>query len=138
MRAGLTLHNGVLEVFDKAENSFIAAYRKYGNDNKFVIQMEYMSRPPMEGKVLIITDCMIATGSSLMLAYNKLIDEGEPIHTHIVASICSEAALRYLSKQLPHKRVTLWIGAVDEELTNKAYIIPGLGDAGDLAYGEKI
>ena len=138
MRAGLTLHNGVLEVFDKAENSFIAAYRKYGNDNKFIIQMEYMSRPPMEGKVLILTDCMIATGSSLMLAYNKLIDEGEPVHTHIVASICSEAALKYLSKQLPHKRVTLWIGAVDEELTNKAYIIPGLGDAGDLAYGEKI
>ena len=138
LRAGLTLHNGVLEVFDKAENSFIAAYRKYGNDNKFIIQMEYMSRPPMEGKVLILTDCMIATGSSLMLAYNKLIDEGEPVHTHIVASICSEAALKYLSKQLPHKRVTLWIGAVDEELTNKAYIIPGLGDAGDLAYGEKI
>ena len=138
MRAGLTLHNGVLEVFDKAENSFIAAYRKYGNDNKFIIQMEYMSRPPMEGKVLILTDCMIATGSSLMLAYNTLIDEGEPIHTHIIASICSEAALRYLSKQLPHKRVTLWVGAVDEELTNKAYIIPGLGDAGDLAYGEKI
>ncbi|MBO4692104.1 MAG: uracil phosphoribosyltransferase [Bacteroidales bacterium] len=138
LRAGLTIHNGVLQVFDKAENSFIAAYRKYGNDNKFLIQMEYMSRPPMEGKVLILTDCMIATGSSLLLAYNKLIDDGEPKHTHIVASIVSEAALSYLSKQLPHKRVTLWVGAVDEELTNKAYIIPGLGDAGDLAYGEKL
>ncbi len=138
MRAGLTLHNGVLKIFDKAENSFVAAYRKYGNNNKFLIQMEYISKPPIEGKVLILTDCMIATGSSLMLAYNKLIDEGEPLHTHIISSICSEAALAYLSKQLPHKRVTLWVGAIDEELTNKAYIIPGLGDAGDLAYGEKI
>ena len=137
MRAGLTLHNGILEVFDKAESSFIAAYRKYGNDNRFLIQMEYISKPQIEGKVLILADCMIATGSSLMIAYNKLIDDGEPIHTHIVAPIVSEAALAFLSKQLPHKQVTIWVGAVDEELTNKAYIIPGLGDAGDLAYGSK-
>lgn len=138
LRAGLTLHTGILNIFDKAESAFVAAYRKYGNDNKFLIQMEYIGRPPVEGKVLIIADCMVATGSSLLLAYNKLIDNGEPVHTHIVAPIVSEAALGYLSKQLPHKRVTIWVGAVDEELTNKAYIIPGLGDAGDLAFGAKL
>ena len=138
LRAGLTLHTGILEVFDKAESGFIAAYRKYGSDNKFLIQMEYTSHPPLSGKVLIIGDCMVATGSSLLLAYNKLIEDGEPKHTHIIAPIVSQAALNYLSKQLPHKSVTLWAGAVDEELTNKAYIIPGLGDAGDLAYGSKI
>lgn len=138
LRAGLTLHTGILNIFDKAESAFVAAYRKYGNDNKFLIQMEYIGRPPVEGKVLIIADCMVATGSSLLLAYNKLIDDGEPAHTHIVAPIVSEAALGYLSKQLPHKRVTIWVGAVDEELTNKAYIIPGLGDAGDLAFGAKL
>ncbi|MGM9775023.1 MAG: uracil phosphoribosyltransferase [Candidatus Egerieousia sp.] len=138
LRAGLTLHNGLLNVFDKAESAFIAAYRKYGNNNKFLIQAEYIGRPPIEGKVLVLADCMVATGSSLLIAYNKLIDEGEPSHTHIVAPIVSKAALNYLSKQLPHKRVTIWVGSIDEELTNKAYIIPGLGDAGDLAYGTKI
>lgn len=137
LRAGLTLHEGVLEVFDKAESAFVAAYRKYGNNNKFLIQMEYVGRPIIKDKVLILVDCMVATGSSLLLAYNKLIDNGEPSHTHIIAPIVSEAALAYLSKQLPHKRVTLWVGATDEELTNKAYIIPGLGDAGDLAFGQK-
>lgn len=138
LRAGLTLHDGVLEIFDHAECGFVAAYRKYGGDNKFLIQMEYASHPSLEDKVLILGDCMVATGSSLLLAYNKLIEDGEPRHTHIIAPIVSKAALAYLSKQLPHKDVTMWIGAVDEELTNKAYIIPGLGDAGDLAYGSKL
>lgn len=137
LRAGLTLHNGVLSIFDKAESAFVAAYRKYGNNNKFLIQMEYVGRPTIKDKVLILADCMVATGSSIILAYNKLIDNGEPSHTHIIAPIVSQAALSYLSKQLPHKRVTIWVGAVDEELTNKAYIIPGLGDAGDLAFGSK-
>ena len=138
LRAGLALHDGILEIFDHAESGFVAAYRKYGSDNKFLIQMEYTSHPPMEDKVLIIGDCMVATGSSLLLAYNKLIESGTPKHTHIIAPIVSHAALAYLSKQLPHKDVTIWIGAVDEELTNKAYIVPGLGDAGDLAYGSKL
>ncbi len=137
MRAGLTLHNGILNVFDKAESAFIAAYRKYGNNNKFIIQVEYISKPSIENKVLILADCMVATGSSLLLAYNKLTEDEEPSHTHLIVPIISEAALNYLSKQLPHKRVTIWIGAVDQELTNKAYIVPGLGDAGDLAYGVK-
>lgn len=138
LRAGLPLHNGILNYFDSAQNSFIAAYRKYGKDNKCTIQIEYMSSPVIEGKTLILTDAMLATGSSLVLAYNKLCELGEPAHTHLVCPIASEFSLGNLSKHLPHKKVTLWVAAVDEELTNKSYVVPGLGDAGDLAYGKKL
>lgn len=138
LRAGLPLHNGILNFFDSAQNAFVAAYRKYGKDNKFTIQIEYVSSPKVEGKVLVLADTMLATGSSLVLAYNKLCELGEPVHTHIVCPIASEFSLGYLSKHLPHKKVTLWVAAVDEELTNKSYIVPGLGDAGDLAYGNKL
>lgn len=138
MRAGLPLHNGMLRVFDKAENAFIAAFRKYGKDNKFSIHADYTSCPQIEGKTLVLADCMMATGSSIILTYSNLCENGEPEYTHIVTLIASKAAVAALSKQLPHKKVTLWVGAIDEELTNKAYIIPGLGDAGDLAYGEKM
>lgn len=138
MRAGLPMHQGLLNYFDTAENAFIAAYRKYSKDNKFKIQLEYATPVNTEGKILIIADPMLATGASMVLAYQKLVENGEPFHTHIVCSIASAAGVDYLSKNLPHKRVTLWVGAVDEELTNKSYIIPGLGDAGDLAYGKKI
>lgn len=138
LRAGLPLHNGILNVFDKAQSAFIAAYRKYGKDNKFTIQVEYASAPGIAGKVLILADTMLATGSSVVLAYRKLCESGEPEHTHLVCPIASEYSLGYLSKHLPHKRVTLWVGAVDEELTGKSYIVPGLGDAGDLAFGEKL
>lgn len=138
LRAGVPLHNGMLNYFDKAQNAFIAAYRKYGKDNKFTIQIEYVSSPSVEGKTLIIADTMLATGSSLVLAYEKLCEKGEPAHTHIVCPIASEFSLGYLSKHLPHKKVTLWVAAVDEELTNKSYIVPGIGDAGDLAYGDKL
>ena len=138
LRAGIPLHNGMLNFFDKAQNAFIAAYRKYGKDNKFTIQIEYMSSPRIDGKTLVLTDTMLATGSSVVLAYNKLCELGEPAHTHIVCPIASKYSLGYLSKQLPHKKVTLWVAAIDEELTNKSYIVPGLGDAGDLAYGNKL
>lgn len=138
LRAGLPLHNGILNYFDNAQNAFIAAYRKYGKDNKFKIQFEYASTPPIEGKTLILADTMLATGASLVLAYQKLCENGEPSHTHIVCPIASEQSLGYLSRQLPHKRVTLWVAAIDQELTNKSYIVPGLGDAGDLAFGEKL
>ena len=138
LRAGLPLHNGILNYFDSAQNSFIAAYRKYGKDNKFTIQIEYMSSPKIEGKTLVLADTMLATGSSIVLAYNKLCELGEPAHTHLVCPIASEFSLGYLSKHLPHKKVTLWVAAVDEELTNKSYIVPGLGDAGDLAFGSKL
>lgn len=138
LRAGLPLHNGILNFFDSAQNAFIAAYRKYGKDNKFDIHLEYVSSPRVEGKTLILADTMLATGSSVVLAYNKLCELGEPAHTHIVCPVASEYSLGYLSKHLPHKMVTLWVAAVDEELTNKSYIVPGIGDAGDLAYGTKL
>ncbi len=138
LRAGLPLHNGILNFFDNAQNCFIAAYRKYGKDNKFTIQLEYASTPPTDNKVLILADTMLATGSSIVLAYQRLLESGEPAHLHIVSPIASRAGVEYLSKNLPHKTVTLWVGAIDEELTNKSYIVPGLGDAGDLAYGSKI
>lgn len=138
LRAGVPLHNGMLNFFDKAQNAFVAAYRKYGKDNKFTIQIEYISSPSIEGKILVIADSMLATGSSLVLAYEKLCEKGEPAHTHIVCPIASEFSLGYLSKHLPHKKVTLWVAAVDEELTNKSFIVPGIGDAGDLAYGNKL
>ena len=138
LRAGLPLHTGILNYFDRAQNAFVAAYRKYGKDNKFTIQFEYASTPSLEGKVLIIADTMLATGSSLVLAYQKLCESGEPAHTHLVCPIASEQSLGYLSKHLPHKKVTLWVAAVDQELTNKSYIVPGLGDAGDLAFGSKL
>ena len=138
LRAGLPVHNGLLNVFDKAQNAFIAAYRKYGKDNKFSIHIEYISSPTVEGKILVLADSMLATGSSMVLAYNKMCELGEPAHTHIVCPIASEQSLGYLSKQLPHKKVTLWVAAVDEELTNKSFIVPGIGDTGDLAYGNKL
>ena len=138
LRAGLPLHTGLLNYFDKAQNAFVAAYRKYGKDNKFTIQVEYASAPTIEDKTLIIADTMLATGSSLVLAYQKLCESGEPAHTHIVCPIASEASLAYLSKHLPHKKVTLWVAAIDQELTNKSYIVPGIGDAGDLAFGTKL
>jgi Uracil phosphoribosyltransferase len=138
LRAGLPLHNGILNFFDHAQNAFIAAYRKYGKDNKFTIQLEYASSPSIEDKIVILADPMLATGSSIILAYKKLCEKGEPKHMHIVCPIASQTSLGYLSKNLPHKRVTLWVGAIDEELTNKSYIVPGLGDAGDLAFGDKL
>ncbi len=138
LRAGLPLHNGLLNYFDKAQNAFIAAYRKYGKDNKFDIDLEYSTSPSIEGKVLILADTMLATGASVLLAYQKLLDKGTPATTHLVCPIASCYGVEYLSKNMPHKNITLWVGAIDEELTNKSYIVPGLGDAGDLAFGDKL
>jgi len=137
LRAGIPLHTGILNYFDHAQNAFIAAYRKYGKDNKFTIQMEYMAAPDIEDKVLILADPMLATGASALLAYQHLLQRGTPKHCHIVSAIASKEGVAFISSQLPKKGVTLWLGAVDEELTVKSFIIPGLGDAGDLAYGEK-
>ena len=138
LRAGLPLHQGLLNYFDNAENAFIAAYRKYGKDNKFTIQFEYVSCPSIDKKVLILVDPMLATGASMELAYRALLEKGTPLHTHIVAPIVSRDGIDYLQRNMPMKTVTLWVGAIDEELTVKSYIVPGLGDAGDLAYGEKM
>ncbi len=138
LRAGIPLHNGMLNIFDNAQNAFIAAYRKYGKDNKFTINVEYCTSPSIEGKVLILSDTMLATGASAVLAYRRMLEQGTPVSTHFVCPIASCYGVEYLSKNLPHKNVTLWTGAIDEELTNKSYIVPGLGDAGDLAYGDKL
>lgn len=138
LRAGLPLHHGFLNYFDKAQNAFIAAYRKYGKGNDFKIQIEYSSSPSIDSKILILADTMLATGSSVVLAFNKLTEVEKPIFTHIVSPIASRDGIEYLSKHIPHKNTTLWVGAIDEELTTKSYIVPGLGDAGDLAFGSKL
>ena len=138
LRAGLPLHDGMLSYFDNAESAFLAAYRKYDAADKFHINTEYCTTPDLEGKTLIIADAMLATGSSIILVYDRLIsDGGQPDHTHIVCPIVSAVAVDTLKKALP-ANTTLWTGAVDEELTSHSFVVPGLGDAGDLAYGEKI
>jgi len=138
LRAGLPLHQGLLNYFDNAENAFISAYRKYGKDNKFSIQFEYIACPSIENKVLVICDPMLATGASIVLAYNALLERGIPVHTHIIAPIASRDGVDYIIEHTDSDEITLWVGAIDEELTNKSYIVPGIGDAGDLAYGNKI
>lgn len=137
LRAGLPLHQGVLNYFDRAENAFISAYRRHHKNGTFDIQLEYLASPDLNDKVLILCDPMLATGSSIVLTYKALLLRGKPRHTHIVTLIASAEGLAYARKNLP-ENVTIWCGAVDEELTAKSYIVPGLGDAGDLAYGTKI
>jgi uracil phosphoribosyltransferase len=137
LRAGLPLHQGMLNFFDRAENAFISAYRKYSKDGSFKIQFEHLSCPSIAGKTLVVIDPMLATGASMLLAYKALIEKGLPKHTHIVSVIASREGVDYMKRNLSQKNVTLWLGAVDDELTVKAYIVPGLGDAGDLAYGSK-
>ena len=137
LRAGLPLHQGILNFFDGAQNAFVAAYRKYDKGEDFHINIEYCSTPDLTGKTLILADTMLATGASLEVAYNRLCEEGEPKHTHLVCPISSAYAVEYIKKHLPGDRVTLWVAAIDEELTSHSYIVPGLGDAGDLAYGKK-
>ena len=137
LRAGLPLHNGFLNYFDKAENAFISAYRKYEKDGSFKIQFEHLSCPPITGKTLILTDPMLASGASMVLSYNAILKKGKPEHTHIATIIASKAGIEYLKKHLPNQEITIWAGAIDPELTDKSYIVPGLGDAGDLAFGIK-
>ncbi|MBS1637491.1 MAG: uracil phosphoribosyltransferase [Bacteroidetes bacterium] len=138
LRAGLPLHLGVLNYFDKAGNCFISAYRRHHKDNTFDIHIEYISSPDLNDKTLILCDPMLATGSSMVLAYKALLSRGTPKHTHIVTAIASRQGIDHVRTQMPSQNYTLWCGAVDEELTSQAYIVPGLGDAGDLAFGEKI
>ena len=137
LRAGLPLHQGILNYFDDAQNAFVAAYRKYDKGEGFHINIEYTSTPNLDGKTLIIADTMLATGASLEIAYKKLREAGEPKYTHIVCPVASAYAVEYLQKNIINDNVTLWVAAIDEELTSRSYIVPGLGDAGDLAYGIK-
>jgi uracil phosphoribosyltransferase len=137
LRAGLPYHQGFLNCLDGAENAFVSAYRKYKDRLNFDIHIEYIASPPLTGKVLIVTDPMLATGSSMELAYKALQTKGEPAHIHLASIIASRQAVEYICRVMPDDRTTLWLAAVDNDLDDHSYIVPGLGDAGDLAYGEK-
>lgn len=137
LRAGLPVHQGILNYFDRAENSFVSAYRKHHKDNSFEIKIEYLSSPSIDGKDLILCDPMLATGQSMFLAYKALLQRGKPRHIHVVGLIASQEGVNYVKSHFPDN-TTIWLGAVDDELTAKSYIVPGIGDAGDLAYGKKI
>lgn len=137
LRAGLPLHQGLLNYFDRADCAFISAFRKHHRDGSFEIQVDYMSSPVLDNRVLILADPMLATGKSMYLAYQELLSNGTPLHTHFVSAIASIQGVEYLQSRLSPTNCTIWLGAVDEELTAQSYIVPGLGDAGDLAYGLK-
>jgi len=136
LRAGLPLHQGLLNFFDKADNAFISAYRKHNKDGSFEISLDYISCPELEDRVLIISDPMLATGSSLVKTIQYLKAEGRPKEIHIVAAIACTVGIEYVKREDP--AVTIWCGDIDDELTAKGYIVPGLGDAGDLAFGVKV
>lgn len=136
LRAGLPLHQGLLNYFDKADNAFISAYRKHNHDGSFEISLDYISCPELENRVVIISDPMLATGSSLVKTIQYLRDEGHPSEIHVVVAIACTVGIEYVKRSEPH--VKIWCGAIDEELTAKGYIVPGLGDAGDLAFGTKV
>ena len=138
LRAGLPLHHGILNYFDRAQNAFVSAYRRHHKSGKFDIQVEYTSSPSLENKILILSDPMLATGSSMYLTYKQLLENGKPAHTHIVTTIASAQGVEYINKHISSEEYTLWTVAVDDELTAQSYIVPGLGDAGDLAYGSKL
>ncbi len=136
LRAGLPYHQGMLRMFDKAGNAFVSAYRKHHKDGTFDIKVEYISCPSLEGKTLVLADPMIATGSSVVKSIEGMLAYGKPAQIHIAGIIASQEGLEYVRRMLPE--AVIWVGALDEELTAKAFIVPGLGDAGDLAFGAKI
>jgi uracil phosphoribosyltransferase len=135
LRAGLPMQHGMLSVFDRAECAFITAYRKTKKNGDFIIQMEHISAPDLEGKVVILADPMLATGLSVVLCAKELINRYQIKKLHIVAAIASAEGVKHVKANLP--KADLWLGAIDEEMTSKSYIVPGLGDAGDLAFGSK-
>ena len=137
LRAGIPYHQGFLNYFDQAENAFVSAYRKYKDKLNFEIFIEYIASPRIDGKILILTDPMLATGGSMELSYRALLTKGEPEHIHIASVIASQKAIEYITTHFPEEKTTVWVGAIDPDLNENSYIVPGLGDAGDLAYGEK-
>ena len=137
LRAGLPLHNGLLNYFDDAENAFISAYRKHINETEFEIKVEYFASPSLEGKTLILADPMLATGQSLVSVFEGLKNHGTPKEIYLACVIGSTQAIELIEKHFP-STTKLWIATVDDKLTDKGYIVPGLGDAGDLAFGEKL
>ncbi|MDP4286147.1 MAG: uracil phosphoribosyltransferase [Bacteroidota bacterium] len=136
LRAGQAMHNGLLRFFDKADNAFIGAYRKHDRDGTFEISIDYVSCPEMENRVVIVSDPMLATGSSLVKTMKLIRQEGNPAEIHIVCALACSVGIEYLLRAEP--KATIWCGDIDNELNAKGYIIPGLGDAGDLAYGVKV
>ena len=138
LRAGLPLHQGLLNYFDQADSAFISAYRKDNSDGGFEVEVEYISSPIIDNRTIILCDPMLASGTSMVLAIEALLLIGKPKHIHIVGVIASREGVDYLERNIPILACTLWLGAVDKEMNSHSYIIPGLGDAGDLAFGKKI
>ena len=137
LRAGLPYHQGFLNYFDDAENAFVSAYRKYKDTLKFDIHIEYIASPRIDGKTLIITDPMLATGGSMELSYQAMLTKGHPSEIHVASIIASQRAVDHIASILPEDKTTIWCAAIDPEINEHSYIVPGLGDAGDLAFGEK-
>ncbi|NDV82052.1 uracil phosphoribosyltransferase [Bacteroides sp. 51] len=137
LRAGVPFHQGFLSYFDYAENAFVSAYRKYKDTLKFDIHIEYIASPRIDDKTLIITDPMLATGSSMELTYQAMLTKGHPAEIHVASVIASRQAVDYIASKFPEDKTTIWCAAIDPEIDSHSYIVPGLGDAGDLAYGEK-
>lgn len=136
-RAGVPFHKGLLNYFDHAGNAFVSAYRKYKDNEHFDVHIEYIASPRLDGKTLIIADPMLATGASMELSYKALLTKGEPSHIHIASIIASQVAIDYVKSVFPADKTTIWVAAIDPIINSHSYIIPGLGDAGDLAYGPK-
>lgn len=136
LRAGLGMHNGLLNYFDRAESAFISAYRKHTTAEEFDVHVEYLASPKIDGKVLIISDPMLATGTSMYLVYKAMLKQGKPSRVIVVSAIASSDAVEFLKAKMP-ENTEYYLGAIDQELTAQSYIVPGLGDAGDLAFGEK-
>lgn len=137
LRAGLPFHQGFLNVFDGAENAFVSAYRKYIDEEHFDVNIEYIASPDITGKTLVLVDPMLATGSSMELSYRAMLTKGEPAEIHVASVIATRQAVDYITHTLPADKTTIWCAAIDPELNEHCYIVPGLGDAGDLAFGEK-
>lgn len=138
LRAGLPFHQGFVNFYDHAQSAFIAGYRKYDKSGNFEIEMGYTTSPNIDNKDVILVDPMLATGGSFEMAYNHLSKYGKPQHIHLVAIIASKDGVEFIKRTFPQNMVTLWVAAIDDGLTVKSYIVPGLGDAGDLAFGEKV
>lgn len=137
LRAGLAMHNGLLRVFDRSDSAFISAFRKHTTPEEFEIYVEYLASPQLDGRTWIISDPMLASGSSMVTVYKALLKSGKPSKVYIVAAIATPTAIELIKRNFP-ENTEIWVGAIDDELTAQSYIVPGLGDAGDLAFGIKV
>lgn len=136
LRAGLPLHNGLLNYFDKGDCAFVSAYRKHHKSGEFTIKLEYLSCPDLEDRIIILSDPMLATGASMVITIKALLAQGTPKHIHVASVIACTTGIEEVKRSFSN--ITIWAGDIDDELTAKGYIVPGLGDAGDLAFGPKM